>query len=86
MIWLWMTTAWDLTFTREPEGGSYQIGVIGTLGATAFSQTMNTMSLEVPMLTIATQLEIDYNDSGYDCFDFYVNKLSMNDNSANNLC
>ena len=37
MIWLWMTTAWDLTFTREPEGGSYQIGVIGTLGATAFS-------------------------------------------------
>ena len=64
-----------MTFTREPEGGSYQIGVIGTLGATAFEETMNIMSLEVPMLTIATQLEIDYNDSGYNCHDFYYNRL-----------
>ena len=45
MIWLWMTTLWDRTFARtEPvptvEGelpGSFQIGIIGTLGATAFS-------------------------------------------------
>ena len=81
-----MSTAWDLTFTRIPEGGSYQIGVIGTLGATAFSETMNTMNLELPMLTIAEQLSLDYADSGYDCKSFYVNKFSMNDNSATNLC
>ena len=74
-LWLWMSSAWNMTFTREPEGGSYQIGVIGTLGATAFEETMNIMSLEVPMLTIATQLEIDYNDSGYNCHDFYYNRL-----------
>lgn len=86
MLWLWMTTAWDLTFTRTPEGGSYQMGVIGTLGATAFSETMNTMSLEVPMLTIAEQLSLDFTSSGYDCHDFYYNKFGMNDNSANYLC
>lgn len=54
-----MQSAWDMTFTREKpvsQGGSYQIGVIGTLGATAFSQTMNNMNLEFPMLTLASQM------------------------------
>ena len=53
MIWLWMKTSWDLTFERSQNGGSYQIGVIGTLGATAFYDVMTTMQLEFPMLTIA---------------------------------
>ena len=57
MIWLWMDTLWNQTFSRiepgqEPEG-SYQIGIIGTLGATAFSTEMTVMQLEFPMLTIA---------------------------------
>ena len=61
MLWLWMKTAWDLTFARTQNGGSFQIGVIGTLGATAFNAEMTTMSLEMPMLTIATQMEQDFN-------------------------
>jgi hypothetical protein len=40
MIWLWMTTLWDQTFARKPDGGSYQMGIIGTLGATALSTEM----------------------------------------------
>ena len=60
MIWLWMTSAWELTFERTPEGGNYQIGVIGTLGATAFMTEMQVMQLEFPMLTIAQQLSYDF--------------------------
>lgn len=59
MLWLWMQSAWDMTFTRvlpPSQGGSYQIGVIGTLGATAFSEVMTNMNLEFPMLTMASQM------------------------------
>ena len=53
MIWLWMKTAWNLTFEQSQNNGSYQIGVIGTLGATALYDVMTTMQLEFPMLTFA---------------------------------
>ena len=48
-----MKTAWNLTFEQSQNGGSYQIGVIGTLGATALYDVMTTMQLEFPMLTFA---------------------------------
>ena len=86
MIWLWMQTAWNLTFTREPEGGSYQIGVIGTLGATAMYDEMTTMRLEMPLLTIATAVENDFNNAGLDCHNWFMNKLSMTDDQSNYLC
>ena len=48
-----MKTAWNLTFEQSQNNGSYQIGVIGTLGATALYGVMTTMQLEFPMLTFA---------------------------------
>ena len=55
VIWLWMDTAYNLTFARTQSKGDTQIGIIGTLGAAAFNTTINQMQLEVPMLTIAQQ-------------------------------
>ena len=54
-----MKTAWDLTFEQSQNGGSFQIGVIGTLGATALYDTMTVMQLEFPMLTLAEQISIN---------------------------
>jgi hypothetical protein len=54
MIWLWIDTAWDLTFERTQDGGNLQYGVIGQLGAQAFQLAMTTMRLEVPLMTYAT--------------------------------
>lgn len=53
MLYLWMNTTWDLTFEQAQNGGNFQIGVIGTLGATAFYETMTVMSIEFPMLILA---------------------------------
>ena len=89
MLWLWMQTAYDLTFARyqnEPIPGSFQIGVIGTLGATAFSVEMTTMSLEMPMLTLATQMALDFESSGLTCQDMYTTNLGLTDVQATSLC
>ena len=75
MLWLWMETAWDLTFSRDDVGGSYQIGVIGTLGATAFGQVYAGMALEVPLITLAEQMEQAV--SGLSCQEIYVNKFKI---------
>ena len=53
VIWLWMDTAFNQTFARVQSGGDTEIGILGTLGATAFNMTMNQMQLEFPMLTIS---------------------------------
>ena len=71
MLWLWLDTAWELTFARIPEDGSYQIGVIGTLGAEAFNAAMTAMQLEMPMLTIAQQVIANV-PSPTACDTFYV--------------
>ena len=87
MIWLWMTTLWDQTFARMPDGGSFQMGVIGTLGATALSTEMTTMSLEFPMLTVAKRVEINVNEtSDFTCEGFYTSNSLLNSDDAKNLC
>ena len=86
LIWLWMTTAWDLTFEQKQNGGNFQIGVIGTLGATAFSTEMTTMSLEFPMLTMASQVSSDVTTSGLACADFYTTNLDLTSDQATALC
>lgn len=60
MLYLWMNTTWDLTFEQAQNGGNFQIGVIGTLGATAFYETMTVMSIEFPMLILAQQMSYEY--------------------------
>ena len=53
LLWLWMETLLNETIMRLDEGGSFQLGVLGTLGGTAFETEMTTMTLEFPMLTMA---------------------------------
>ena len=49
--------------------------MIGTLGATAFMTEMNTMSLEFPMLTMASQVNITA--EGAECKDFYTTNQDL---------
>lgn len=44
------------------------------------------MRLEMPLLTISTAVESDFVDSGLNCHNWYMNKLSMTDDQANYLC
>ena len=83
-----MKTAWDLTFEQAQNNGSFQIGVIGTLGATAFYDTMTVMQLEFPMLTFAEQLMINYDSQAYgnSCASFYTDQLGIAAAQAADLC
>ena len=54
LLWLWMQTAWIKTFSQ---GDSYQLGLVGSIGSNTFDQTMTTMKLEFPMLTIAEYMK-----------------------------
>ena len=51
--------------------------MIGTLGATAFMTEMNTMSLEFPMLTMASQVNVTATAEGVACADFYTTNLEL---------
>ena len=84
MLWLWMTTAKELTFEQFQNGGNFQTGVIGAIGAPAFMTEINTMSLEFPMLTLASQVNITL--EGVACEDFYNDTLHMTEAQATALC
>lgn len=47
-MWLWLDTAYNLTFARSYSGGNKQIGVLGTMGSIAMTEAMDVMSLEFP--------------------------------------
>ena len=81
LIWLWMYTAKMKTFERDT---SYQMGVIGKLGAHRMRDTMTQMSLELPMLTIAEQMYLS--TAGKTCTDIYVTDLGVSDELADKLC
>jgi len=82
-----METAWDLTFARTQDGGNLQIGVIGTLGATALSEVMDVMSLELGAMTYATALELNVVEAGTSCHDFYTNDCGWtNEAAVTGLC
>jgi len=76
MIWLWLDTAYDMTYSRVQNGGNAQVGAISGLGAKTFQETINTMMLELPMFTLASQFNISYaanvTSSGQDCSGFYT--------------
>lgn len=82
MLYLWMNTTWDLTFEQAQNGGNFQIGVIGTLGATAFYETMTLMSMEFPMLLLAQQMSYNYylqSSTGITCQAFYEIALTLSE-------
>lgn len=76
MIWLWLNTAYDLTYSRTADGGDAQVGLISSIGAPAFEETMTIMQLEFPMFTYASQFNISYaanvTSSGQTCTSFYT--------------
>lgn len=59
-IWLWLNTAYELTYSRTKVGGDPQVGLISSIGAPAFEETMTIMQLEFPMFTYASQFNISY--------------------------
>ena len=60
LIWLWLDTAYDMTYSRVQDGGNAQVGAISGIGANSFQDTMTTMMLELPMFTWASQFNISY--------------------------
>lgn len=76
MIWLWLETAFALTYSRAKHGGTPQMGLIASVGASAFEDTMTIMQLEFPMFTYASQFNISYaanvTSSGQTCTSFYT--------------
>ena len=92
VIWLWMDTAYNQTFARVQSGGDTEIGILGTLGATAFNVTMNQMQLEFPMLTISEQLVQDISTVyGLDidnatCNTIYTDTFKLTADQALELC
>ena len=102
VIWLWMDTAYNLTFARTADKGDTQIGIIGTLGASAFNVTMNQMQLEVPMFTIAEELtqtinttyklseqnanETKLSINSTQCEEVYTKQFMLTQNQSISLC
>ena len=92
VIWLWMDTAWDLTFARTQDNGDTQIGVLGTLGAAALNTTINMMQLEVPMFTLAETLSLDLTTTygptidTTNCEAIYTTEFKLTADQATDLC
>jgi hypothetical protein len=76
MIWLWLDTAYDMTYSRVQDGGNAQVGAISGIGANSLQDTMTIMMLELPMFTWASQFNISYaanvTSLGQDCSSFYT--------------
>ena len=63
------------------------MGVIGTLGATALSTEMTTMSLELPMLTTAMRNKLNVDETkDFTCESFYKSYKLVSDADATKLC
>ena len=73
MIYLWLDTLFKETFQRQSEGGSVEQGVMPTLGATAFKQYYEYMSLEFPMITITHAFIDNMFNQFNDCEVFWTN-------------
>jgi hypothetical protein len=54
LIWLWIDTAFNQTFSRVMDGGNAQVGAISGRGSQTLKDTMNTMMIELPMFTWAS--------------------------------
>ena len=61
MMWLWLKTCKEFNLERSNVvGGNKEIGIMGFLGSEALENTMTIMQFEVPMLTYATQMMIQF--------------------------
>ena len=55
MLWLWMEKAWTETLVREQDGGSQKLSILSQRGSASLKDTITTMKLEVPLLTLAEE-------------------------------
>jgi len=89
LIWLWLDSAYTMSYSRLQDGGNPQYGIIAGMGSEAFYETMMTMQYELPMFIWSSQFNISYaanvTSSSQDCMSFYTNILGWT-TSANNLC
>lgn len=51
LIYMWLETLVEQTFQRQQDGGNKELGVMPSLGSTAFTKYMQYMSLEMPLIT-----------------------------------
>lgn len=91
LLYLWLATAYDITYARSTTTGSFGTGnsMIGQLtmkGAMQFENSMTTMFLEFPAFTFATALAQQFVSSGLSCNDWYTNNLGWETDKINLLC
>ena len=88
-MWLWLDTAYNMTYSRTQDGGNAQNGIIAGFGADSFYESMTLMQYEFPMFIMSSQFNISYaanvTNNGQTCVEFYTNILNMG-SSADNLC
>ena len=69
MLWLWMEKAWTETLVREQDGGSQKLSILSQRGSASLKDTITTMKLEVPLLTLAE--EFSSQTQGQSCLDIF---------------
>lgn len=88
LLWLWLNTALRINFQKNT--GSNSIGFYGNMAGQATKDIISRMTLEFPMFTIASQLNISYSanvtSSGQNCNSFYKTILNFPNEQSNNLC
>jgi hypothetical protein len=89
MIWLWLDTGMQMTYSRMQNGGNPQLGLISGVGSQALWNSMTIMQLELPMFIAASQLNISYAvnvTNGQTCNSFYTTQLGFSQDATNGLC
>lgn len=87
-MWLWLFVGQAETYQLNT--GSNQPGYIGTIGAAAVENVIGIMNLELPLFTIASQVNITYHQNVtndlMDCQIFYTNYILLDAPTATSLC
>jgi hypothetical protein len=90
MLWLWLDTAYNITFNRMDIGGNNQFGNVGVLASKTLKNTIATMQIELPMFILASQFNMTYwqgvQSSNWNCTNFYETQLSFPSTQAIALC
>jgi hypothetical protein len=74
MLYLWLETLFNETFSRQMDGGNVEMGVVPSMGQIAFEQNMNIMRYEFPAIVYASVVQnytIELIDEGPNCISFY---------------
>ena len=59
-LWLWMYTAYEITYNRIPDGGNAETGLVTNIGAVGTANSFTIMQLEFPLLVEAMAMSNVY--------------------------